>query len=262
MKILDFISKSALQEIQDLFSDATGLAAIAVDIEGNYITEGSNFTEFCMKYTRGSEKGNIRCVKCDTECTGTYFCHAGLMDFSEDIMIDNQKLGAIIGGQVLPEAPDLEKFTSIAKELGIDPQKYLKALSKVPIKTEKSIRASAKLLGQIVNTLVNLNYNTLKDEKKITVIGSEMKQAIQVTDAIVDKTKALVSIASKQNIMALNSTIEAARAGTAGRGFAVVATQMGDLSKKSGAIYSSIQIDAQAIQKSITAINQALTQIQ
>ena len=59
-----------LQEIQDLFSDATGLAAIAVDMEGNYITKGSNFTDFCMKYTRGSEEGRRRCVKCDNECTG------------------------------------------------------------------------------------------------------------------------------------------------------------------------------------------------
>ena len=78
MKISDFMDLKQLQSIQDQFSDATGLAAIAVDADGNYITEGSNFTEFCMKYTRNSKEGMRRCVKCDTECTGTYFCHAGL----------------------------------------------------------------------------------------------------------------------------------------------------------------------------------------
>lgn len=44
------------QRIQDLFSDATGLAAIAVDSQGEYISRGSNFTDFCMKYTREMPK--------------------------------------------------------------------------------------------------------------------------------------------------------------------------------------------------------------
>ena len=49
MKISDFMDLKKLQSIQDQFSDATGLAAIATDADGNYITEGSNFTDFCMK---------------------------------------------------------------------------------------------------------------------------------------------------------------------------------------------------------------------
>ena len=56
MEIKDFMDLSKLQKIQDDFSDATGLAAIAVGIHGEYITEGSNLTDFCMKYTRGSEE--------------------------------------------------------------------------------------------------------------------------------------------------------------------------------------------------------------
>ena len=54
MELKDFMDLSKLQKIQDAFSDATGLAAIAVGKNGEYITEGSNFTDFCMKYTRNS----------------------------------------------------------------------------------------------------------------------------------------------------------------------------------------------------------------
>lgn len=104
MELKEFMDVSKLQKIQDNFSDATGLAAIAVGNDGQYLTEGSNFTEFCMKYTRGSKEGNRRCVKCDNEGSGTYFCHAGLMDFSVDIKVGDEKVGAIIGGQILPEA--------------------------------------------------------------------------------------------------------------------------------------------------------------
>ena len=87
MEILDFISKEKLQRLQDLFSTATGVAACIVDTEGNHITEDSNFLDFCIKYTRGSEIGLKRCQKCDLEGVGTYFCHAGLMDFAADIVV-------------------------------------------------------------------------------------------------------------------------------------------------------------------------------
>ena len=101
MEILDFISKEKLQRLQDLFSTATGVAACIVDTEGNHVTEDSNFLDFCIKYTRGSEIGLKRCQKCDLEGVGTYFCHAGLMDFAADIVVEGEKLGAIVGGQVL-----------------------------------------------------------------------------------------------------------------------------------------------------------------
>ena len=158
MHLKDFFDLKLLEQLLKDWSKATGLATIAVDNQGKYISSEIGFTDFCMKYTRGSAEGSKRCLKCDNECSGTYFCHAGLMDFSIDIMVDNVYLGKIIGGQVLPKEPQEEKFRELARELGINPDQYIKALQKVPIKTEESIRASAKLLGDIVNMLVNFEY--------------------------------------------------------------------------------------------------------
>jgi len=55
-------------------------------------------------------------------------------------------MGAVIGGQVLTREPDEEKFRGIAQELGIDSEDYIRALHKVPIRTDKAIRAAAGLL--------------------------------------------------------------------------------------------------------------------
>ena len=49
MELKDFMDLRLLQEIQDQFSDATGLAAVVVDNRGNSVTEGSNFTDFCTR---------------------------------------------------------------------------------------------------------------------------------------------------------------------------------------------------------------------
>ena len=254
MELKDFMDMSKLQKIQDDFSNVTGLAAIAVDMKGEYITEGSNFTDFCMKYTRGSEEGNRRCVKCDNECTGTYFCHAGLMDFSVDIKIGNEKVGAIIGGQVLPNPPDEEKFRQTAGELGINADDYIVALRKVPVSTEERIRASAELLGMIVNQLVNLEYFKHNNVDRVERLSDEIRQSEQLTRTINESTGKLKAIANKQRMLALNASIEAARSGEAGVGFAVVAKSMQDLSSQSAVIYNDIENNTSEITKTISKL--------
>ncbi len=256
MKISEFMDLKKLQSIQDQFSNATGLAAIATDAEGNYITQGSNFTDFCMKYTRNSTEGCKRCVKCDTEGKGTYFCHAGLMDFAADIIVEGEKVGAIIGGQVLPQEPDEDKFRSIAKELSTDPDDYINALRKVPIRSEKSIRAAAAMLADVINQVVNLEYMKNMNSRRLDIFDSELETATETVDIINKKTKELESIASKQNILALNASIESARAGVAGAGFAVVAKQMGELASQSAGIHREISDAAKKIKESVMKMNQ------
>ena len=52
VKLLDLIDRETLQTIQDGFSNATGMAALTVDLDGP-VTNLSNPTDFCMKLTRG-----------------------------------------------------------------------------------------------------------------------------------------------------------------------------------------------------------------
>lgn len=257
MHLKDFMDLKTIQYIQDKFSISTGLAAIAVDAQGEYITEGSGFTDFCMKYTRQSQEGNKRCIKCDVEGKGTYNCHAGLMDFSVDIIVEGEKLGAIIGGQVLPNQPNLEYFKKIAKEINVNEEEYIEAVKKVPIRSEKAIYASAELLGEVINQMVNLEYLKYKNNKKLNELDGEIKKALDTVQQIEDKTKDLESIASKQNILTLNASIEAARSGESGLGFAVVAKEMGILAKQSSVLYKDIQKSSSDISKCIQKMAQS-----
>lgn len=259
MKISDFMDIGILQRIQDEFSNATGLAAIAVDSDGSYLTEPSNFTDFCMKYTRGCAEGLKRCVKCDNECRGTYYCHAGLMDFASDIIVDGEKLGGIIGGQVLPQPPDQKKFAQIAQELGIDEKQYWNAVQKVPIRSEKEIRAAADLLNDVVNKVVEQQYYRYKDQLLINSLTAEIKNSIKSISVINDKMHQLQGIASKQNILALNASIEAARSGEAGAGFAIVANEMGKLSKNSSDLYTDIGANTKQINQFVKKMQEFLT---
>ena len=255
MEILDFISKEKLQRLQDLISTATGVAVSIIDTEGHHLTEVSNFLDFCMKYTRGSEIGLKRCQKCDMEGVGTYFCHAGLMDFAADIVVEGEKLGTILGGQVLPAPPDFDKFRRVAEEIGVDPDKYIEALKEVPIKTEQSIRASADLMGEMVNMLVNSESIRHRDKDKIGTIDQEIEVTTKNVEQIESMVQDLTKVSRKQNILALNASIEAARAGEAGKGFNIVAGEMGMLSSMATEKYSAIIAKAGEIDESLKKIN-------
>ena len=171
------------------------------------------------------------------------------MDFSIDIMVGDNYLGKIIGGQVLPNEPDEASFRELAVTFGIDPDEYIEALSKIPIKSEESIRASAKLLGDLVNMLVNFEYTKSKDKNTLSSFSNQLSSAIDCIEDINAKCSDLNKIESNQKILALNASIEAARAGEAGRGFAIVAGKVGELAASSGKINNSIKTSVDSLAK-------------
>lgn len=168
LTLTDLISVEMLQDIQDAFSNITGMAALTTDRDGVPVTKGSNFTEFCMKHTRTTEIGMKRCFECDkkgaeialeTGKSCAYECHASLVDFAAPIMANGEMFGCFIGGQVLTEKPDQDKVAKIAEEIGVDAKVYQKAIEKVKVIDKESIERAAAALYTIANVLSDIAYN-------------------------------------------------------------------------------------------------------
>lgn len=166
--LTDLIDVELLQKMQDEFSRYTGMAALTTDADGNPITKGSSFTNFCMNYTRQSELGCKRCVLSDKNAalealeTGkpvVYLCHAGLADFASPIMVGDKLVGCILGGQVrITSEIDEEKLKETAKELGIEYEGYYKAMQETSVISKKAIQKAASFLGIMANVLSEMAY--------------------------------------------------------------------------------------------------------
>lgn len=238
------------------WAKSTGLATVAVGDDGSYISECYNFTDFCIKLTRGSQEGCKRCEKNDREGKGVYACHAGLVDFGIPITLeDGTVLGSVIGGQVLPENPDEEKFRATARELGIDEDTYIKALNKVTVKTKEQIEASANLLGDVINMFVRSSYESYRNGGMMKAITTGVKKAAEEIVIANENTKQIEKFSSRQKILALNASIEAARAGEHGKGFAVVADEVQKLAQGMGQTSDSIKKSLDILTETINAMN-------
>ena len=89
-----------------------------------------------------------------------------------------------------------------------------------------------------------------KEKNKTDILKEEIDCMMTNAQDIASKTQELTKISNQQNMLSLNASIEAARAGDAGRGFTIVAKRMGELAKSSAQIYSAIVENANMIHES------------
>lgn len=168
LTLTDLFEVDMLQRIQDTFSKMTGIAAQITDANGKPVTKGSNYTDFCAKYTRKSTIGRLRCEQCDkhgaeialkSSSSITYYCHAGLMDFAAPIMAGDKMIGCFVGGQVLIKPPDITKVMQVAAEIDVDLINYLQSVLEVPVIDKTKIENAADFLYTLTNILSTISYH-------------------------------------------------------------------------------------------------------
>ena len=114
----------------------------------------------------------------------------------------------------------------------------------------REISQNAAEAAQVASEAVTITSATSATMSKLGESSAEIGNVIMV----------ITSIAEQTNLLALNATIEAARAGEAGKGFAVVASEVKDLAQETARATEDISQRVQAIQAdtagAVTAIEE------
>lgn len=288
IKVSDVIDIKLLQNFLDNFADSMNIASVAVDINGEPITNPSSYTNICMNYTHSTRVGDDRCAashkKGGEEAARTgkpyiFKCHAGLIDFAAPIMVNGQLIGTILGGQILKERPDEDEFRRTAREIGVNEDEYVLAANEVNITTEKNIKAASEVLFIVANALSQIGYQKKKIESTTgdllesftqisatmeelaassvsvnenqDILNNEILNVRNISDQIIQILVSIKNLADQTKLIGLNASIEAARAGEAGRVFSVVATEIRKMSQDSKETAINIEKLTAAIQTSV-----------
>ena len=117
------------------------------------------------------------------------------------------------------------------------------------------IEASGKLLGDVVNLFVRTSYFSNVNSVLLKELKDGIIEATAEIDIANENTKKIAGYSSRQRILALNASIEAARAGDAGRGFAVVANEVQNLAKGMDVASTEIVTSLEKVAKTIHSLN-------
>lgn len=96
--------------------------------------------------------------------------------------------------------------------------------------------------------------------KKSGNIGTSMAELFKAISEIDKMIGVVRDISSKTDLLALNASIEAARAGQAGKGFAIVAHEVARLSEKSQESIGVVEAACENLKHNINILAQELKQ--
>ncbi len=131
---------------------------------------------------------------------------------------------------------------------------FLKLAEKLAEQSEVITLAARETLHESANSQVAIEQSIQGMgiiKTQVDAIGSTIVQLTQLTRRIDEIITSVTEIATQSNLLALNASIEAARAGSQGRGFAVVADEVRSLSQQSNAAAQQVRAILAEIQTAV-----------
>jgi PAS domain S-box-containing protein len=195
--ILELIDFKRIDSLLEGFNKSTGFVTAILDLDGNILSK-SGWRQICTEFHRINPETSKRCTISDLELSNKmndgekyhfYQCLNGLVDVAVPLIINGEHIANLFSGQFLFEEPDIARFRKQAKESGFNENKYLDALSKVPVMSKEKVKTVMDFLLAMTELISDLAFQKMEQtelNKKIS--ESEEKFRIIFESANVGKS--------------------------------------------------------------------------
>lgn len=140
LAFFDLFHLDEIQEIQDAFAQAAGVASVIVDALGKPLTRPSNVSSEVSTLISGITEAEVFCIFCETllwpsETDGpdTQLCtESGLWNAGTRIRVGGSHVATWIVGLVRDESADIDRMMEYADRFGIDRKSLAFAVEQMP----------------------------------------------------------------------------------------------------------------------------------
>ncbi|MCX5787638.1 MAG: PocR ligand-binding domain-containing protein [Elusimicrobia bacterium] len=166
----DLVDLCRLQDVFEKFTLATGYTIGFLDHPGLNILAATGWRDICTEFHRACPASAEVCRKSnehlleDLNQPGEVVveeCEHGLVDCATPIIIKGKHVASLATGQLLLRPPDDERFKGQARRFGYDKEKYLRALSEVPVVSAEKLKAVTAFLGALAGMISEQGYASL-----------------------------------------------------------------------------------------------------
>lgn len=174
-KLGQLVSAETLQAILSDFIETTGIVVSAMDLEGNWLTHTpGKMTDHC-EIIHKTPAGKAACLRSDKELVAEVnqkrryalrCCHAGLYDFAAPILVEDEVVGYIVGGQVLGARLTEEQIVDTISRLDLDEDAYRRALAQLPFLSAPRIESLVRLLQAMSSSIADAAYHQQEQEAR------------------------------------------------------------------------------------------------
>jgi two-component system, cell cycle sensor histidine kinase and response regulator CckA len=184
-QLKNLINMENLKIVFDDFHKRDPFPVAVIDLKGEVLLE-SYWEPICTQFHRAHPKTAAICTESDIHFNTAlakgnerhilYTCGNGLYDAASPIIIEEQHVGNFFIGQFLLEPPDQKFFRKQAQQYGFEEEKYLEALSKISIISERDLKNRLDYLCGFAEFLGNIGLREFElDRAEAALRGSEEK---------------------------------------------------------------------------------------
>lgn len=167
---------------------------------------------------------------------------------------ENEKSIELLAQETSKEADETRKTLNSVQEMSFSIEQVATNANQAASLADDAYivtQAGSKAMDETVDSILNLRSKVGDTAKKMKRLGESSQNISQVVSLIEE-------IALKTNLLAINASVEASRAGEQGQGFTVVAEQVGALAEQSAAATKQIVQLVAEIQRETQEVTTAM----
>lgn len=200
----ELVDISVLQEMQDWFSETTGISVTIRGPDGHFVTRPSHTNRFC-RYVLTSEEGCGRCRMSNrlayekasrqftTDGVGEpvkYVCHTGLTQFAAPIVVDGHCVATLVIGDRPAGELSVETIAKLAAELGLAEDKLREYAEELKPWSEKEMRRSIKFLHYLAGAIAEMSFQ-----------GYQLRRRLQELTSLYETSRLLTSTLNLEEVL-------------------------------------------------------------